>query len=79
MADIQVLRTQEYSTNLELLSQQMAPKLAPHTMVQPASGNKAFRMLSQIDSTDAIARSTSAKPAVNIEVVHDGRWVFPSK
>lgn len=77
MADIQVLRSQEYSTNLELLSQQMTAKLAPYTSVQPASGSKAFRMLSQIDSTEASLRSTRAKPAVNIDVDHDGRWVYP--
>jgi len=77
MADIQVLRTQEYSTNLAMLSQQMAPKLAPYTTVQQASGSKAFRMLSQIDETNALLRGTSAKPAVNIDVTHDGRWVYP--
>jgi hypothetical protein len=77
MADIQALRTQEYSTNLELLSQQMTPKLAVHTTVQQASGNKAFRMLSQIDKTEAVSRSTSAKPAINVDVTHDGRWVYP--
>ncbi|TXH10043.1 MAG: hypothetical protein E6R04_06325 [Spirochaetes bacterium] len=77
MTDIQALRTQDYSTNLELLSQQMTAKLAPYTAVQQASGNKAFRMLSQIDKTDAIARTTSAKPAINIDVNHDGRWVYP--
>ena len=76
MADIQALRSQEYSTNLEMLSQQKMAKLAPYTRVQAASGAKAFRMLSQIDSTDATLRSTSAKPAVNVDVVHDGRWVY---
>ncbi len=77
MTDIQALRTQEYSTNLELLSQQMTPKLAVHCVTQNAAGSKAFRMMSQIDKTSAIRRTTSAKPAVNIEVNHDGRWVYP--
>lgn len=77
MTDIQALRTQEYSTNLELLSQQMTPKLALYTSMQQASGNKAFRMLSQIDKTEAVSRSTSARPAINIDVNHDGRWVYP--
>ena len=77
MTDIQALRTQEYSTNLELLSQQMMPKLATYVTSQQASGNKAFRMLSQIDSTEAVSRATSAKPAINIDVNHDGRWVYP--
>ena len=77
MADIQTLRTQEYSTNLELLSQQIMPKLAPYAMEQSAAGSKAFRMLSQIDKTNAVRRTTSAKPAINIDVEHDGRWVYP--
>lgn len=77
MADIQTLRTQEYSTNLELLSQQMRPKLAPFATEQAASGSKAFRMLSQIDKTNAVRRTTSAKPAINVDVEHDGRWVYP--
>jgi len=77
MTDIQALRAQEYSTNLELLSQQMTAKLAPYAMKQAASGNKAFRMMSQIDKTSAVLRSTSAKPAQNIDMVHDGRWVYP--
>lgn len=79
MSDMHVLRTQEYSTNLALLSQQMMPKLALHSMTQGASGNKAFRMLSQIDSTEAQERTTVAKPAINIDVEHDGRWVFPRR
>lgn len=77
MDDIQVLRSQEYSTNLELLSQQMTAKLAPYVNMQSASGSKAFRMLSQIDETQASLRGTSAKPAVNIDINHDGRWVYP--
>lgn len=79
MADIQALRMQEYSTNLELLSQQMMPKLAPLVTVQSAAGSKAFRMLSQVDKTEVQSRTTSAKPAINIDVEHDGRWVFPEK
>lgn len=77
MSDIQTLRTQEYSTNLELLSQQMTPKLAIHAMEQDAGGAKAFRMLSQIDKTNSQRRTTSAKPAINVDVPHDGRWVYP--
>lgn len=77
MADIEALRVQEYSTNLALLSQQKMPKFASFTQTQSASGNKAFRMLSQIDKTDVVARTTRAQPAINIDVSHDGRWVYP--
>lgn len=77
MSEIQTLRTQEYSANLELLSQQMMPKLAMYAQEQSVSGSKAIRMLSQIDKTNAVRRTTSAKPAINIDVAHDGRWVYP--
>lgn len=77
MPDIEALRVQEYSTNLELLSQQMTPKLANLARVQSASGNKAFRMLSQIDETEAVSRTTRAQPAINIDLEHTGRWVYP--
>ena len=77
MTDIQALRSQQYSDNLELLSQQMTPKVADYCMQQSATGSKAFRMLSQVDGTNAVERSTSAKPAMNIDIPHDGRWVYP--
>lgn len=77
MPEIEVLRVQEYSTNLELLSQQMTPRLANLARVQSASGSKAFRMLSQIDETEAVSRTTRAQPAINIDIEHTGRWVYP--
>jgi hypothetical protein len=79
MAEIEALRTQEYSTNLELLSQQKAPKFADKAMIQSASGNKAFRMMSQIDETEAVLRTSRAEPAMNVDMVHDGRWVYPQR
>lgn len=79
MADLTGLRTQEYSTNLELLSQQMKPKLATYCRKQTATGSKAFRMLSQLDDTSVVDVTTSATPAMNIDTVHDGRWVYPQK
>ena len=77
MTDMNVLRAQEYSTNLELLSQQMQAKLAPYARMQSAAGSKAFRMLSQVGTAGAVRRNTSAKPAMNAEINHDGRWVYP--
>lgn len=77
MADIEALRVQEYSTNLQMLAQQKTPKVADYVMKQMASGNKAFRMMSQIDKTEATQRSTRAQPAINVDVSHDGRWVYP--
>jgi hypothetical protein len=77
MADLSVLRAQEYSTNLELLSQQMTPKLAPYATVQSGVGSKALRMVSQVAETDGIAYTTRATPAMNLDVGLDGRWVYP--
>lgn len=77
--DIDVLRTQMYSTNLELLSQQMTTRLADKVVIQGASGSKAFRMMSQVDATEAVSIQTSATPAMNVDIPHDGRWVYPQK
>lgn len=77
MADIEALRVQEYSTNLQMLAQQKTSKVGEYCVKQMASGNKAFRMMSQIDSTEASQRATRAQPAINVDVNHDGRWVFP--
>lgn len=74
--EIEVLRTQTYSTNLNLLAQQMNSKLADSCFTQTGSG-KAFRMMSQIDSTNMVEQTTRAAPAMNVDVVHDGRWVYP--
>lgn len=76
MADIEVLRVQEYSTNIELLSQQKTPKLANLVRAQSAAGSKAFRMLSQVGKTEAVSRTTRAQPAINVDIDHDGRWVY---
>lgn len=78
MADIEALRTQEYAANVELLSQQMRPKLALYSRTQSATGSKALRMLSQIGSTEVLTNSTRAAPAMDVRVDHDGRWVFPT-
>lgn len=70
------LYVQEYSTNLELLSQQLDARFANKSRIEMGEG-KAFRMLSQIDETDAEEETVRAETINNIEVVHDGRWVYP--
>ena len=77
MADLTVLRAQEYSSNLELLSQQMTPKVANYARVQSGVGSKALRMLSQVAETDGSAYTTRATPAMNLDIGLDGRWVYP--
>lgn len=77
MADLSVIRAQEYSTNLELLSQQMTAKLAPYARAQSGVGSKALRMLSQVQETEGTAYTTRATPAMNLDIGLDGRWVYP--
>ena len=76
MADIEALRTQTYSTNLNLLAQQMNSLFADSCYTQTGEG-KAFRMMSQIDNTNMVEQTTRAAPAMNVDVTHDGRWVYP--
>lgn len=76
MTDTLALRMQQYSTNLELLSQQKQPLVAQYCIKQSAVGSKAFRMLSQVDATAAVERATRAQPIVNLDVTQTGRWVY---
>lgn len=79
MADLSNIRSQEYSTNLELLSQQMTPLLANYATTQNMTGAKAVRMLSQVAKTQTQDITTSATPAMNIDVTLDGRWVYSQR
>lgn len=76
MTDMLALRMQQYSTNLQLLSQQMMPLLSQHCYKENADGAKAFRMLSQVSKSSAVRRIARAEMINDITVVHDGRWVF---
>lgn len=76
MSDIDALRSQEYSTNLELLSQQLGSKFSEACMPDFQTGAKAVRLLSQLDQTEAQERTARAQPAMNIRLDHDGRWVY---
>lgn len=76
MAEIDALRIQEYSDNLILKSQQIMPKLAMYCEEEQASG-KAYRMRSTVSKTDMVELTTSATPAMNVDIEHGGRWVYP--
>lgn len=76
MADIDALRSQEFSTNLALLAQQMGSKFAEACIPTTVTGAKAMRLTSQIDKTEAQERTERAKPAMNIRLDHTGRWVY---
>ena len=75
MSDLSILRAQEFTDNLQLLAQQKSSKFAELCMMQQVSGAKKVRMLSQVGSTDAVQRTTSAQPAMDIELGISGRWV----
>lgn len=77
MADLSAIRAQEYSTNLELLAQQMTPRMANYVRSEQGVGSKALRMLSQIGSASANQVTTRNAPVVNSDVTLSGRWVFP--
>jgi hypothetical protein len=36
-------------------------------------------MLSQVDETEAVLRTTRAQPAMDVDITHDGRWVYPQR
>jgi hypothetical protein len=71
------LRVQQYSDSLEMLSQQKTPRLALFAREQSGTGSKALRMLSQVGATQSVTSTTRVQPNVDIDVAHDGRWVYP--
>lgn len=75
--EIEVLRTQTYSTNLSMLAQQITSKFADATMTENVTG-KAARLTSQISKTDMVSNNARAAAAMNIDIAHDGRWVYPT-
>jgi hypothetical protein len=75
-ADIDALRMQGYSTNLELLSQQMPSLFLPYCRQETAAkGTKAYRMLSQLAQTSASLVTTRAQDVDDTVQLYDGRWV----
>ncbi len=78
MTDISALRAQEFSTNLDLLLQQRGSKFRNHARTQSFAGSKGARLMSQISATEAQEVTQRAQPAVNLDVGHDGRWVYPT-
>lgn len=77
MANIDTLRIQTYSNNLEMLLQQRGSKFRNYCrMEMGAAGTKAHRMLSQIEAVTASERTTRAELIDNTTVNYDGRWVY---
>jgi len=79
MSDDQILklRTIDFQDSLDMLSQQKTAKLATYTVQKNCAGSKSSRITSQIGETQAVRRTQSAQPAINLDVPLDGRWVYP--
>lgn len=75
MADIEALRIQTYSTNLELLLQQRGSPFRNYCRKANAAGSKAYRFLSQVAKVNASRRTGPAEPIDNQAMSLDGRWV----
>lgn len=76
-ADIDALRMQGYSTNLELLSQQMPSLFLPYCRQETAAkGTKAYRMLSQLAQTSVSLVTGRAQDVDDTVQLYDGRWVY---
>lgn len=78
--DIDTLRVQTFSDNLEMLVQQKGSKFRMHTRMEVgASGSKAHRILNQIDQVNVSERTTRAETIDNSTVLYDNRWVYWKK
>lgn len=76
MADIEALRAQTYSTNLELLLQQRGSKFRTYCRTESAAGAKAHRFLSQLDKVTGQRRVGPAEVIDNQATTFTGRWVL---
>jgi len=76
MANLNDLRIQDYSSNIELLFQQKKAKLALNAREERGVEGKAVRMLSQVGETSVSTNYTLNQPVMNAEIGHDSRWVY---
>jgi len=76
MADLEALRIQTYSTNLEALLQQKQAKFRQYARQENAAGAKAHRFLSQIDKVTPVRRTGPAELIDNQAATFTARWVM---
>lgn len=74
--EITVGFSEEYSSNVNLLVQQMDSRLRGAVTVESKTG-KSAQMMNQIGSVTAQKRTTRHADTPLIETPHDSRWVFP--
>lgn len=75
MADIEALRIQQYSTNLELLLQQRGSPFRSFVRKANAAGSKSYRFLSQVGKVVAGRQTGPAEPIDNQAMSIEARWV----
>lgn len=75
--EITVGFSEEYSSNVNLLSQQMDSRFRGAVTVKSLTG-KAAQMMNQVGSVRAQKRTTRNADTPLIPVPHDARWVYPS-
>lgn len=75
MADIEALRIQSFSTNIELALQQKQPKLATRCMVENASGSNSHRFLTKLNKLTSREVASSIEK-INLDTLsYDVRWI----
>lgn len=74
--EITVGHSEEYSSNVRLLSQQMDSRFRGAVTVESLTG-KSAQMMNQIGSVIAQKRTTRHADTPLIPTPHDSRWVFP--
>ncbi len=75
--DIIVARSQQYTTNVELLLQQMGTRFRSAVTEDSYTG-KAAKAVEQIGAVTAQKRTTRHGDTPLIDTPHDARWVFPT-
>lgn len=75
MADIEALRVQTYSDNLELLLQQRGSPFRNYCRKANAAGSKSYRFLSQVARVNASRQTSAVEPIDNQAMNLDCRWV----
>lgn len=74
--EINVGHSEEYSSNVSLLSQQMDTRFRSRVTVDNKTG-KSAQMMNQVGSVTAQKRTTRHADTPRIDTPHDSRWVFP--
>lgn len=74
--EIVVARSQQYTTNVELLLQQMGSRFRS-AITEDSYTGKAAKAVEQIGATAAQKKTTRHSDTPLIETPHDARWVYP--